>query len=191
MSHDVLGRFVRASSLEEKKMLESGDSELDAFLSGGLPIGGISAWSATLGIQAREIIIKWVKRIHSHEKRPVLWIVGVNGLEILASTWASHGVDLSLMYFANCTQPLQEMREVFLSHVFPLIVIDGLMLSPEDQAFLVSCARLREQSIVLLENHRAKASSWHPTVRHRVQVKALDHGVELIRNGSSLSLSFD
>lgn len=191
MGNDVLMQFSRASSLYEKKMLGSGDADLDAFLGGGIPMGGVSIWYSSLGSQMREVLLNWVRRIHLQEKRPVLWILALNGVDILASAWASRGVDLELMYFAQSSNPIQDMREVFFSNVFPLIVIDGILLTQDEQAFLSVCARSRQQSIVILENQRIKASSWHPTIRQRIQFKAVNHGVELVRDGSSFRLSLD
>lgn len=188
MTDHIWNQVRRASELVPGQVLSSGDDALDFFLGGGLPIGGVSLWTGTLGSQVREVLLKWVIALQNSQQ-PILWVIGLQGVCVFASAWASRGVDLSQIYFASSSQPLLEMREVFFSPVFPMIILDSVYLSREDQAVLSQSARTNRKSIVLIQNQNLRAESPHPCLRHRVSVRTDQAGLVIGRGDQSFALT--
>lgn len=188
MTDHIWNQVRRASEIVPGEVLSSGDDALDFFLGGGLPVAGVSLWVGTLGSQVREVLLKWVIALQSN-KQPILWIMGLQGVHVFASSWASRGVDLSQIYFASSSQPLLEMREVFFSQVFPMIVLDSIYLSREDQAVLSQSARTNRKSLVLIQNQNLLLDSPHPCLRHRVSVRTDKDGLVLSRGDKSFVLT--
>ncbi len=181
MSHPIWNHVHLASAMARDTFLSSDDESLDLFLGGGLPLPGVSLWTGSLGSRVREILLKWV--ISQQKNRQcVLWVMGLQSVQILASSWASRGVDLSKLYFSYSSSPLAELKEVFFSDIFPLIILDSIVFSNEDQAFLSQIARRKEKSLVILQNQNVATSSVHPTIRHKVSVSSSGPDAALLKH---------
>jgi hypothetical protein len=115
--------------------------------------------------------------------------MGLQSVQVLASSWASRGADLSRLYFSYSANPLAEMKEVFFSEVFPLIILDSVVLSNEDQAFLTQIARRKEKCLVILQNQNIAMRSTHPTLRHKVSVSGNSDGAVLRHNEKTYTVT--
>lgn len=191
MSNPIWNHVQLASEMACDTFLSSGDESLDLFLGGGLPLPGVSLWTGSLGSRAREVLLKWVVS-QQKNSQCVLWVLGLPSVQILASSWASRGVDLSKLYFSYSSSPLAEIKEVFFSDIFPLIILDSIVFSNEDQAFLSQIARRKEKSLVMLQNQNIGLQSAHPTIRHKVSVgSAGSDSAVLKHNDRSYRITFE
>ncbi|MEI8026775.1 MAG: hypothetical protein WCI18_10550 [Pseudomonadota bacterium] len=181
MPHPISNHVHLASAMARDTFLSSDDESLDLFLGGGLPLPGVSLWTGSLGSRVREILLKWVVS-QQKNRQCVLWVMGLQSVQILASSWASRGVDLSKLYFSYSSSPLAELKEVFFSDIFPLIILDSIVFSNEDQAFLSQIARRKEKSLVILQNQNVAIPSVHPTIRHKVNVSASGPDTVLLKH---------
>jgi len=153
--------------------LDSGIKCLDDFLEGGLPVGAISEWGVPLGRGGREILLTWLARHFNQEAvtrcteqqaahqtvyagenpRWALWIYSRTKLTIYPPAWLARGVSLKHTRFVCSCRPLVDLKPVFLSPLFQIIVLDAPDFFTEDDcAFLARQARKNRQTIILLRD---------------------------------------
>jgi len=83
-----------------------------------------------------------------------VWIYHHHGLAIFASSWVSHGVDLRRLYFITSSNPVRELRPLFLEGTFKRIIIDAPnTLTNGDLAFITRQARAQQQIIFLIRHY--------------------------------------
>lgn len=149
-------------------LLPSGHAQLDASLDGGLRWGELSEWGMPWAQTQREIILRFLVQA---QKDPtwILWIYGRPDISINPLAWQAHGLNLSWLRFAQAQRPLLELKPVFLSGLFRIIVLDGIeRLSDDDCGFLARQARRYKQLIMII--HHQSLSSDRGNVWARVRI---------------------
>lgn len=153
----------------EPATLSSGNDLLDEFLDGGLRWGEVSEWGMPWGQCLRDIILWFLIHAQQRNEGPcwILWIYGQPDISINPLAWQARGLDLSWIRFARAQQPVRELKPIFLSDFFRIVVIDGAQrLHDDDCAFLARQARRHKQMIVLLRSHplsQGRGNVWAKT----------------------------
>ncbi len=141
-------RKLNASKLSGQKLV-SGIDELDTLFSSVKP-GDVIEWGIPPGLNGRLIPLQFLKQ----DVPTSVWIYHHHGLAVFASSWISHGVDLSRLYFIASSNPVRELRPLFLEDTFKRIIIDSPgMLTNGDLAFIARQARQHRQIIFLIRHY--------------------------------------
>lgn len=149
-------------------VLPSGLPLLDDLLEGGLREGELSEWGMPWGQGLRELLLPFLASAQRKDYW-ILWIYGQSKICVNPLAWKARAVDLNRIRFVGTEQPLQDLRPVFLSDFFRLIVIDqGKPLSEEDCAFLARQARRQRQSILILKPYALSHTQGNVWARLRV-----------------------
>lgn len=164
LREELAKNTIRTTS---RSRLSSGHPLLDDFLDGGLCWGELSEWGMPWGQSLRELILGFLIRAQEAEPSWILWIYGRSDISINPLAWQARGLDLSWIRFARAERPLQELKPLFLSAFFRIIVIDdALRLQDDDCAFLARQARRHEQIMILLRPHslsQGRGNVWAKT----------------------------
>ena len=148
---------IKASQLQRAATrLPSRIPLLDSFLGGGLGWGEISEWGLPWGAGLRDLILLFMASAQQETQRPtwVLWIYGQKDVQVNPLAWHARGIDLKRLRFATSAKPLIELKPLFLSGFFRMIVLDSIpRLSSEDYAFLARQARNLQQHILILHSY--------------------------------------
>lgn len=129
--------------------LSSSHPELDRYLGGGIPFGDLSEWGMPMGSGGRALIRGFVKEA-SLQQMSILW---VSSHELLPypPAWQAEGVDLGQVFFARSADPIHDLRAVFRSSFFKMLVFDQPVgFFAEQLAFLAERARHYEQVVCIL-----------------------------------------
>ncbi len=138
-----------STSLFSSRKLVSGISNLDELFSTVKP-GDVIEWGIPPGLNGRLIPLQFLKQ----DVPTSVWIYHHHGLAIFASSWISHGVDLSRLYFIASSNPVRELRPLFLEDTFKRIIIDSpKTLTNGDLAFITRQARQHHQIIFLIRHY--------------------------------------
>ena len=163
--------------------LSSGHPLLDEFLDGGLRWGELSEWGMPWGQSLRDVILWFLIRAQQAEPCWILWIYGQPDISINPLAWQARGLDLNWIRFARAQQPLHELKPVFLSPFFCIIVIDAPQrLADDDCAFLARQARRQQQMLIILRPHalspgrgnvwaKMRVNCWHDLQQQRIFAK--------------------
>lgn len=176
--------------------LASSISALDQFFDGGLRFGELSEWGAPLGRGGRDIIIRYLTRrgIPAEDKHWCLWICGKTEVKVYPPAWMARGVDLSSIRFTYCSNPVRELKPVFMDPFFRVIIMDAPKhLSTEDCAFIAQRARANKQAIIMIRDHFLSPSQGNVWARLRLNCWQDEDGgrfhVRIIRGLSPRELS--
>ena len=135
-------------SISACRKLVSGITQLDAVFE-NVRDGDIIEWGIPPGLNGRLIPLQFLKK----DMPTSVWIYHHHNLAIFASSWISHGVDLDRLYFIRSSNPVSQLRPLFLEDTFKRIIIDSPKhLSTGDLAFLATQARLNGQIIFLIRH---------------------------------------
>jgi len=144
----VSARKLNASLLSGQK-LESGIDKLDVLFTAVKP-GDVIEWGIPPGLNGRLMPLQFLKQ----DVPTSVWIYHHHGLAIFASSWISHGVDLNRLYFIASSNPVRELRPLFLEDTFKRIIIDSpRILTNGDLAFITRQAREHRQIIFLIRHY--------------------------------------
>jgi len=160
---------------------------LDSFLGGGLGWGELSEWGLPWGSGLRDLILLFLVSAQQCEQPPawVLWVYGQRDVCVNPLAWHARGIKLEQLRFAFSTKPLIELKPLFLSGFFRVIVLDGIpRLQDEDYAFLARQARRLQHHILVLQPYelssaqgnvwaRLRINCWRDFVQHRVGITLL------------------
>jgi hypothetical protein len=148
---------ANAHMCSQSNKLTSGVKELDDYLLGGLPYGAMSEWGCPLGRGGREAIRAFIAAATHAEgdQQLVLWVSDArSGVVVYPPSWFAHGVNLTRAYFTACEKPVTQLKPVFFSPLFKVIVLDAPKeLSRDDLAFLARQARSNSQIIIVIRNY--------------------------------------
>ena len=137
------------ASLSSGQKLVSGINKLDQLFA-TVKSGDVIEWGIPPGLNGRLIPLQFLKR----DVPTSVWIYHHHGLAIFASSWLSHGVDLSRLYFIASSNPVRELRPLFLEDTFKRIIIDSpKKLTNGDMAFVARQARAQKQIIFLIRHY--------------------------------------
>ncbi|MBC7658850.1 MAG: hypothetical protein H7249_04005 [Chitinophagaceae bacterium] len=143
-------KLVKSS---ERRLL-SGIKTLDALIGGGLREGELSEWGMPWGQGLREFILPFLSRAQADYSYWILWVYGRQHVAINPWAWHARSIDLDTMRFVSSQDPLQDLKHVFLSDFFRVIVLDQAPhLKEEDCQHLARNARTYGQSILILRPH--------------------------------------
>ncbi len=147
----------------QQQPLRSSIESLDQCLSQVKP-GDLVEWGIPPGLNGRLIPLQLLK-----QDIPLsLWIYHHHGLGVFASSWVSHGVDLTRLFFICSAQPVKEVRPVFLEDTFKRIIIDAPQrFSTGDMAFVSQQARQHGQIVFVIRHFflSEKRGNPHAAVR--------------------------
>ena len=133
------------------RRLLSGLTALDSMLDGGLNEGELSEWGMPWGQGLRELMLPFLARAQRDYSYWVLWVYGRQHIAINPWAWHARSIDLNSTRFVYSQDPMQELRALFLSDFFRVIVLDQVPhLKEEDCQHLARNARTYGQSILIL-----------------------------------------
>ncbi|MBC7532422.1 MAG: hypothetical protein H7318_12665 [Oligoflexus sp.] len=133
------------------RRLLSGLTALDSMLDGGLTEGELSEWGMPWGQGLRELMLPFLARAQRDYSYWVLWVYGRQHVAINPWAWHARAIDLNSTRFVYSQDPMQELRALFLSDFFRVIVLDQVPhLKEEDCQHLARNARTYGQSIIIL-----------------------------------------
>ncbi len=144
---------------------------LDSFLGGGLGWGELSEWGLPWGTGLRDLILPFLASAQAQEQLGawVLWIYGQRDVCVNPLAWHARGVQLGQLRFAASSKPLIELKPLFLSGFFRVIVLDSIpRLSTEDYAFLARQARRLQQHILILQPELLSSAQGNVWARLRI-----------------------
>jgi hypothetical protein len=117
----------------------------------------------------REILLPFLVSAQQLKDYWILWVYGQSTVCVNPLAWKARSVDLNRIRFVQSTKPLHDLRPIFLSDFFRVIVLDhGLALSDEDCAFLARQARQQRQSILILKPQALSHTQGNIWARLRV-----------------------
>ena len=151
------------SSLSYNSGLVSGNAQLDGLFAAVKP-GDLVEWGIPPGLNGRLMPLQFLK----HDIPASVWIYHHHGLGIFASSWISHGVDLRRLFFICSSNPVKELRPLFLENTFKRIIIDSpKKFSPGDLAFVARQARKHRQIVFLIRHYflSQKQGNAHASLR--------------------------
>lgn len=130
---------------------------LNETLEGGLRWGELCEWGCPWGCGGREVIIRFLCSLPSDYQQQTnwcLWVQGQDDVNIYPPAWEAQGVDLAYIRFTSSQNPVKDLKPVFLSSLFKIIILDcPQTLSAEDCQFLARQARQYRQIIILIRNY--------------------------------------
>jgi hypothetical protein len=144
---------------------------LDSFLGGGLGWGELSEWGLPWGMGLRDLILPFLGSAQECEQPSawVLWVYGQQDICINPLAWHARGLRLEQLRFVFSTKPLIELKPLFLSAFFRVIVLDGIpRLTDEDYAFLARQARRLQQHIMVLHPYSLTAAHGNVWAKLRI-----------------------
>lgn len=143
--------------------LPSGINRIDRLLKGGLALGEVSEWGMPRGRRGRQVIVQFIRQF----PEPSLWVSNSEN-RIFPPSWSALGVNLKKTYFTECTEPVKELRPLFLEPLIKLIVIDRpQVLKDQDVAFLKQQVSKTGQTILVLRSYFLNAKRPNPLFRRR------------------------
>lgn len=126
------------------------------------------------------MLLSWIAEVtEGRDQAPAmcLWVNGYSELEIYPPAWFAHGIDPRRLIFVTSTQPLQELRPVFLSALFKLIILDNPKQCYETEClFLSRQARKHHQRIVVIRNHFLSNQRGNIAAAQRLNCTREDNG---------------
>jgi len=143
--------------LTQQEHLRAFDRDLDLFFGGGLPLSSFIECGFPMGREGRRILLPFLtnaSRGLQYNAAFVLWVNGYDNLEVFAPAWFARGLAPDKTVFAQSSDVLVELKQVFLNPLFKVIVIDSpQFFSSADCLFLRRMAKKNRQVILLLRNY--------------------------------------
>ena len=173
-NHTINGLLKHLNQVQrglEQPRLSSGMAVLDDILEGGLSWGELSEWGLPWGVGLRDLMLSFIAKAQEAKQTPTwaLWIYGQNDIAINPLAWHARGIHLQHLRFVANRKPLIELKPLFLSSFFRLIVLDSVsLLLEEDYAFLARQARQFQQHIIVLHPYQLCAGRGNIWARLRV-----------------------
>jgi hypothetical protein len=184
---EIKGVLTAQAQRPSRSLLPSGRTLLDEFLDGGLRWGELSEWGLPWGQGLRDIILWFLARSQKEAELPcwTLWVYSQSEMRVNPLAWYARGLNLDWLRFVNAEHPVKDLKPLFLSEVFRILVIDDDgRLSADDCAFLARQARRHQQAIFLLRPYhlserrgnvwaRTRINCWHDFGQQRVFAKII------------------
>ena len=168
--------------------LPSAVPQVNQLLEGGLKWGELSEWGSPWGCGGRDVVIQFLAALKSTpDSTPswCLWVQGQEGVSIYPPAWEARGVDLKYIRFTKSLRPVRDLKPIFLSPFFKVIIIDcAQYLSTEDCQFLSQQARRHRQAIILIRNYflspkkgnvwsKLRLNCWHHRLSNHFYLKVI------------------
>ena len=183
------GQLMPASTIQPQMVhLPSSIPQVNDILEGGLKWGELSEWGSPWGHGGREVLIHFLSNLNSHDtdhSQWCLWIQGREGVNVYPPAWEAKGVDLKYIRFTKSLSPIRDLKPVFLTPFFKVIVLDcPERLSLEDCQFLGRQARRHGQAIILIRNFflspkkgnvwaKLRLNCWHHNISNQFYIKVI------------------
>lgn len=143
-------RQARHLDTDSHGVLDTGIQQLDSAFAGAVRPGKIIEWGIPQGKNGRVIPLLFLR----HHNLPIVWMYADLGLHVYAPAWASHGIDLQRLFFIRSSEPVKQLRPLFMDNLFNILVIDGPQkLSCGELAFIGQQARYNRQIVFLIRNY--------------------------------------
>ncbi len=158
---------ARARSLgaASATVIGSGSALLDDAFAGAVRPGNMIEWGIPHGRHGRFVPLSFLR----HHRRPAVWVYGAPELQVYAPAWASFGVDLERLFFIRSSEPVKQLRPLFLDNSFGIIVLDAPQkLSSGELAFIGRQARHNAQLIFLIRDYFLSAGKGTALAAARV-----------------------
>lgn len=141
---------ARAMTASRPAALHSGIAELDRAFGDAVRPGHIIEWGIPQGRNGRVIPLLFLRQ----HPGPLVWVYGDPALQVYAPAWASLGMDLERLFFIRSSEPVRQLRPLFLDNSFGIIVLDAPhRLSRGELAFISQQARRNAQRVFLIRNY--------------------------------------
>ena len=163
LKHQLISARKLDTGFSNSPELYSGNSQLDELFATVKP-GDLVEWGIPPGLNGRLMPLQFLK----HDIPASVWIYHHHGLGIFASSWISHGVDLRRLFFICSSNPVKELRPLFLEDTFKHIIIDSpKKFSTGDLAFVARQARKQRQIVFLIRHYflSQKQGNAHASLR--------------------------
>ncbi len=173
--------------------LLSGYEPFDNLLHGGLQEGELSEWGLPWGQGLRELILPFIRYAQEECHYWVLWVSGHDRAKINPWAWHARSIQLDTIRFVVSPSPLDELRAIFLSDFFRVIVLDQIPnLSEEDCQHLARQARRSGLTILILRDGQLDTRVGNIWTRLRLnaerQSPAGDVRIDLVKGRRPQSL---
>lgn len=184
-----------AAALEQEQRqrscLLSQASAFASLLGQPLEAGCLIEWGAPWGDGGRSMLISCLAqalRGLSGSASPwLLWVASQSQLRLYPPAWQACGLDLQRLRYACTTQPLLDLRPLFLEPFFTWMILDSPHpLETQACSYIARQARLLRQVIILIRPYPLRAEAGNPAARWRINARRLnpEYGVlTLIRGG--------
>lgn len=131
--------------------ISSGFPPLDSLLGGGLQEGELSEWGMPWGQCLRDLILPFLSSAQKQYGYWILWVSGEDRITINPWAWHARSIDLETLRFVRSQDPLYDLRQLFHSDFFRVIVLDQIPhLKEEDCQHLARHARRYGLTIIIL-----------------------------------------
>lgn len=183
----LFARLNHKSSGSEKTYLRSGVDSLDKLLGGGLAFGEIAEWGIPEGSSGNRVFTKFLKNNYL----PVLWISAPQENHIVnPPAWQANGIHLENIYFATSSNPIVDVKPVFLESAFKIIILDGFKRwRSGDLSFLTQRIRINGQVGVILHRQLLSNTKGNVFAKKRLNcffnVKTKRFEVNLLKGSKS------
>ncbi|MCP4754123.1 MAG: hypothetical protein GY866_24825 [Proteobacteria bacterium] len=131
-------------------------AEVDDFLEGGLPFGGVTEFGVPLGKEGRILIARFLANATRGLRTEPLWTLWVSShrdFSVFPPAWFVRGISPARMVFAHSEVPVRDLKRAIVNPLFRLIVLDSPQAFSRDDCFFVNRqARSNRQLVILLRN---------------------------------------
>lgn len=150
-----------------EKKLSFEFSKLDLPLQGAFEKGLLSEWGCPPGKGGREVLLKLL----INSELPVAWVYQDRELLPYPPAFAERGADLKNFYFIYGEKPLHDLKALFTTEHFPIIVLDNISrLKREELALLRQWARTYHYKLFILRSFFLSNKNGNPFSRFRFNV---------------------
>lgn len=152
---------------KKRDLITSGFKLVDEALAGGLKLGNVVEFGIPEGQSGRRFVLQFL----IHKKPKTLWIYNSSNSRIYPPSWESLGVDLNQTFFVSSPSCLADLKQVFTSRFFDLIIIDQKKNPSRDEwTFFSLQARRMNKLIIVIKPSRLRISSGNPFAKTRANV---------------------
>ncbi len=147
--------------------LASGVTSLDALLKGGLRYGEVTEWGIPWGRGGRALLVRFLAALPPDQWG--LWVHSRPDVMVNPPAFAAYGVSLERVRFCQTSQPLTDLKAIFMQDFFRLIVLDlQTPLSSDECAFLSQRAKANRQIIILVRHFFLASERGNVWAKRRV-----------------------
>ena len=157
-------------------------NKLNYFLNDCIQYGQVSEWGMPWGHMTRYLLLLFLAE-STQKGGWCLWLHNKKEMEIYAPAWQAYGVDLQKFRASYFQDSISDLRPIFMSDFFKIIIIDG-KVSQKEFAFLAKQARAQKQLIFVIHDHlisgkfgnvwcKTRFNSWYEPISERLYLRTL------------------
>lgn len=108
---------------------------------------------------------------------PLVWVYSHHRLSIYPPSWVALRMDLARIFFIRAKEPVRELRPLFSSSLFSLMVLDSPQkLSSADMAFLAQETRRQNRLLFIIRPFYLSPKRGNPHAHLRANISLSDSG---------------